>query len=167
MNSIDFNEIADELLQECLLCRNLFIAHDEMLRTIAARLEEAYNRGFDKGQDSMKPAEETEEARQIRQAKLDAIMREKEAELKTQEPKPIIVTQELIVQASPDTTLSLPAEYEDYVSDKMARADVEYLEEQDDSGDGIDRIKDPYADDYEYNQEYMDKLDAGDKEDND
>jgi hypothetical protein len=84
---MNFNETAEELLQEYSLRRNLFISYAELMKTTVACLERAYNEGYDAGQDSARP----EGWRAEHEAKLNAIMAEVTAKVvQTSDILPII-----------------------------------------------------------------------------
>ena len=56
---MNYQDVADEVLQTVLLHKNLFIDRETILKEIADKLEYMYNRGYDSGQaskDIVKPA---------------------------------------------------------------------------------------------------------------
>jgi len=49
---MNYQDVAEELLQTVLLHKNLFIDRANVIKEITTQLELSYNRGYDAGQDS-------------------------------------------------------------------------------------------------------------------
>ena len=126
---MNFQEIAEEMFQEVLLHKNLFISHTKLIQKFTSAIEQAYNRGYDAGQDSINnPPAETEEAKQSREAKLDAIMAEVQQKLKAE----AIVSYIAPTEAEP-IEVALDEELAEFVSelaDVIAEEDLKGNDDQ-------------------------------------